>query len=473
MRTLVWFRSDLRLHDNPALHDAVRAAEDGVLAVFVLCPQQWREHDWGTMRVDFVLRHAAALSDALAARNLALKIVRADRFADVPGKLAKLVKDHAVDAVYFNEELEVNERRRDDAVGYALQKLGTAVYRSRDQLVLDPDSIRTQAGDAYKVYSQFRKTWHRLVDIDTDLHTLPVPRKRREMVSAPDTVPETLKGFAGHTRPDLWPSGEKVAGKMTEDFLRQRGGPYESQRDFPGVNGTSRLSPYLAAGVVSTRQVLQMAVAANKGQADKGDNGLAHWIGELLWREFYRYILYHYPRVCMGKAFRAETDRIEWRYDENQFQAWRHGRTGVPIVDAAMRQLTQTGWMHNRCRMIAAMYLTKDLFIDWRWGERFFMNHLVDGDFASNNGGWQWSASTGTDSAPYFRIFNPISQSRKCDPNGDYIRKFLPELADLDNNAIHEPHADGGLLAPEDYPPPIVDHKAARERVMRAFRARK
>jgi deoxyribodipyrimidine photo-lyase len=254
-----------------------------------------------------------------------------------------------------------------------------------------------------------------------------------------------------------------------QHFVKERIERYKTDRDSPATAGTSTLSPYLASGVISARQCLESAVAANNGRVDSGKTGVVTWISELIWREFYRHILMGYPRVCRHQPFRLETKQIEWDEDDAHFEAWCAGRTGFPIVDAGMRQLARTGWMHNRVRMITAMFLTKDLFIDWRRGEAHFMRHLVDGDLASNNGGWQWSASTGTDAAPYFRIFNPYSQSRKCDPTGDYIRKFVPELAGLDDDSIHQPEplaADAN-----DYPQPIVDRTQTKERVMAAFKA--
>jgi deoxyribodipyrimidine photo-lyase len=246
---------------------------------------------------------------------------------------------------------------------------------------------------------------------------------------------------------------------------------YKDQRDFPAINGTSTLSPYLAVGAISPRQCLAAAVECNAGRTHDGQPGCDTWISELVWREFYKHILVGFPRVNKHRAFREETEELPWNDDDDQFQAWCDGRTGFPIVDAAMRQLRQTGWMHNRLRMVVAMFLTKDLFIDWRRGEQFFMQHLVDGDLAANNGGWQWSASTGTDAAPYFRIFNPISQSRKFDPHGAFIRRFLPEIAHLDDDAIHEPYGDDAPLLTTKlaYPRPMIDRELSRERVLKAF----
>jgi len=246
---------------------------------------------------------------------------------------------------------------------------------------------------------------------------------------------------------------------------------YREQRDVPARDATSALSPYLALGVVSPRECLRAALDADgQGSLRVRDEltGAGQWINELLWREFYKHLLVGFPRLSMGRNFRTVYDSLEWRQDDAEFRAWCTGMTGIPIVDAAMRQLKTTGWMHNRCRMIVAMFLTKNLLMDWRLGERHFMRHLIDGDLASNNGGWQWSASTGTDAAPYFRVFNPHSQSRKFDPDGGYIRRFVPELGDIDGNDIHDPPPLARAGA--GYPLALVDLKATRQRAIAAFR---
>jgi deoxyribodipyrimidine photo-lyase len=262
--------------------------------------------------------------------------------------------------------------------------------------------------------------------------------------------------------------------KRLSGFCERRLRAYKEQRDTPSIDATSMLSPYLNAGVVSPRQCIVMARDANGGRYDDrapGHAGGAHWISEVIWREFYQHVLVGFPRVCMHRAFRPATERLVWEQNPEHLQRWKEGRTGVPIVDAAMRQMNTMGWMHNRLRMVAAMYFTKDLFLDWRLGERYFMQTLVDGDLGSNNGGWQWSASTGTDAAPYFRIFNPASQSKRCDPDGEFIRRWVPELRDVEGEAIHEPGALPGLLRQRvEYPEPLVDHDVARERVLRAFK---
>jgi deoxyribodipyrimidine photo-lyase len=258
---------------------------------------------------------------------------------------------------------------------------------------------------------------------------------------------------------ERWPAGEEYAHSQLEQFIQERSYEYDKRRDFPGEQGTSVLSPYLAIGAISTRQCLQSAVNENRGSLDEGQPGIVSWINELIWREFYRHILASDESLCRFKPFKPETDNLPWRHDQQQFELWKVGKTGYPIVDAAMRQLNETGWMHNRLRMVVSMFLTKHLFIDWRWGEWYFMSKLVDGDFASNNGGWQWSASTGVDAVPYFRIFNPTRQSIRFDPDGNFIRRFVPELRSLSSKHIHQPSNEQALAL--GYALPMVDHKEA------------
>jgi deoxyribodipyrimidine photo-lyase len=245
---------------------------------------------------------------------------------------------------------------------------------------------------------------------------------------------------------------------------------YGAGRDIPSINGTSVLSPYLAAGVISPRQCLAMAVTQNNGTIN-GQEGPTTWISELTWRDFYTHVMVGFPRVSMHQPFKLKTNSIAWRTNESDLTAWRQGKTGYPIVDAGMRQLNQTGWMHNRLRMVTAMFLSKHLLIDWRLGETYFMQRLIDGDLAANNGGWQWSASTGTDSVPYFRIFNPFSQSKRFDPDGKFIKKFCPELSDVPTAALHDAKKLSAAARSLDYPEFVVDHKQARERALNAFKS--
>ncbi len=469
MRPLMWFRSDLRTDDNRALYHACDKARRGVVGVFAICADQWRQHDWGSVRVEFLLRNVACLREQLLKLNIPLLIIKPRLFADIAVELLRLARRRACDALYFNREYEVNERRRDDAVTELFGEHGWPVAAFDDQTTLPPDGLRTQEGNFYTVFTPFKRAWCERVESTHGVEPLRAPRTQPELVGPPDDLPERLVGYhlsAG--LPELWPAGEHHALRQLSDFVTDRIAAYRRRRDNPAIEATSRLSPYLTLGVISPRRCLAEARAANRGVLQDGRAGPTTWISELIWREFYRHILVGYPRVSMDRAFREETDALDWRYDEDEFAAWCAGQTGYPLVDAGLRQLAQTGWMHNRLRMIVAMFLTKDLLLDWRWGERHFMQHLIDGDLASNNGGWQWSASTGTDAAPYFRIFNPTTQSQRFDPDGDFIRAYVPELREVPKKAIHDPPTD--IRRRHDYPAPICDHKAGRERALHAFK---
>lgn len=470
---LVWFRSDLRITDNRALHAACKETAGGVLGVFLIATKQWGEHDWGPPKVDFVLRSLASLSAELEKLNIPLLVRTADRFDDAPDQLLDVMRCYGCARLYYNEEYEYNERWRDERVAKRLTADGRSVRAFTDQVVLAPGDVMTKDGAWYSVFTPFKKRW---IDRYRERGGEPVrtrPKRLPSMLATSDPVPRQLPGFEiSSAIADRWPAGERFARERMNDFAISRLGHYKEQRDSPGSNGTSSLSPYLSVGAISPRQCLHAALEANRNRLDSGEEGAQMWISELIWREFYKHILVGFPRVSMSRPFKPETDALPWSHDESVFRAWCGGRTGFPIVDAAMRQLNQTGWMHNRLRMIVAMFLSKDLFLDWRWGERYFMQRLVDGDLAANNGGWQWSASTGTDAAPYFRIYNPTTQSERHDPDGAFIRAFLPELAGIEGSAIHDP----GRLPPLqrariDYPEPICDHAAARERVVAAFKS--
>jgi len=479
MRSIVWFRSDLRTHDHRALAAASSAAGNtGVIGVFLLAPAQWKQHDWGGTKVRFILRTLRELSAALAKLNIPLIVERADTFADAPEVLAKLAAKHTCTALYYAREYEINEQARDAAVAARLAKDNIKVHAVDDQCIIEPGAVRTGEDRVYTVFTPFKKAWYKVVEDRGMAAPLPPLAKQPRLDIAPSAIPDSLPGFETLVPDHLWPAGEDAALARLRSFSGKPLIQYKHYRDLPAEDGTSKLSPYLAIGAISPRTCLHAAIEANEGKLDNpkpNRAGQTHWISELVWREFYKHILVGFPRVCMGRAFKPATDRIEWSDNQSQFDAWREGRTGVPIVDAGMRQLLTTGWMHNRVRMITAMYLTKDLFINWRKGEQHFMRHLIDADLSQNNGGWQWSASTGTDAAPYFRIFNPVSQSRKFDASGEYIRRFVPELAGLEggeDGEIHDPSDLPALLHTQlDYPQPIVDRATIRDRVLGAFKA--
>lgn len=469
-RLLVWLRADLRCHDNTALLAACADATAEVACVYAITPAQWRQHDAAGVRVDFELRCLQALQRDLDTLGIPLLLLETPDFASLPAALVTLVQRHEIAAVHANQQYEVNEIRRDENVQAALAGLGVPLHLHHDQCALPPGSIRKSDGSFYSVFTPFKRVWlSRLQAAGYRPQPVPAPRRTRFVTS--DEIPAAVSGFDSHVEPDVaaewWPAGETATLARLQAFIQDDLDAYDRERNFPARAGSSRLSPYLAAGVLSPRQCLSAALQHSLRRGESA--GAAQWIAELAWRDFYKHVLVGWPRVSRHQPFREETTALPWRHDPDDFHRWCEGRTGFPIVDAAMRQLQRTGWMHNRLRMIAAMFLTKDLFIDWRWGEKFFMQHLIDGDLAANNGGWQWSASTGNDAVPYFRIFNPVAQSRKFDPDGKFIREYLPELRDFPGD-VHEPHGNGQSSLFLEYPPPMVEHGEARERTLLQFR---
>jgi len=471
---VVWFRSDLRTTDHAALCAAVAEGE-AVRGLFFACGRQWRSHDWGDRKIAFLRGNLIALGEALAGLGIPLDVLcDAERFSEIPRALGAYVQRHGVRRVFAHHEYEVNEITRDEACDTALDKLGVPLSLHHDQCIVPPGRLQTGSGGSYVVFTPFRRSWRALLEDDASLMDVAKrPRAVGDRVTPPEVPDFPGRGSAPPGDEDRWPAGEAAAQKRLASFVRDRLMTYHERRDLPAEDGTSSLSPYLALGVISARQCLAAARAADEGRLD-GAPGAATWISELAWRDFYRHILVAFPRICRGQPFRLQTNAVRWRDDDEGFAAWCAGRTGIPIVDAAMQQLLATGWMHNRLRMVTAMFLTKNLLIDWRRGEAFFMRQLVDGDFASNNGGWQWSASTGTDAAPYFRVFNPVSQGERFDAEGDFLRAWLPAFDGIRAKQIHQPWTQTELsakLAERGYPArPIVDLASSRKRAIEAFR---
>jgi deoxyribodipyrimidine photo-lyase len=468
----MWFRVDLRVEDNTALAAAAASSPGGVVGLYVISPEDWARFNAAPCKVEFVLRNLRELSRALAGLNIPLLIRTAPRPEHVARVVAEVAREHQCRSVHWNAEYEVWESRRDEQTRRALELDGVTAHAHHDQCILPPGLVKTQQGGWYTVFTPFKKAWLGMLKQTGGPQITPTICAQAPLGIASDPVPVAVPGFQSRVSPELWPAGEAEARRRLRVFCDARIRDYKTARDFPYLEGTSTLSPYLTSGVISPRVCLKAAIDALDGPIDSPKSGVATWISELVWREFYKNVTLAFPRVCMGRAFKPATDRIVWSDNEEHYAAWCEGRTGVPIVDAAMRCLARTGWMHNRLRMIVAMFLAKDLFLDWRKGEAFFHKSLIDGDLAQNNGGWQWSAGTGTDSAPYFRIFNPYSQSEKFDPEGAFVRRWVPELRDVQGAAVHNPAELPALLrATLDYPEPIVDHALARERVLRAFQA--
>nr|BFE94231.1 deoxyribodipyrimidine photo-lyase [Pseudomonas brassicacearum subsp. brassicacearum] len=368
---LIWLRSDLRLHDNTAL--AAAAAQGPCVAVYLTSPEQWRAHDDAPCKIDFWLRNLGALSATLAELNIPLLIRAAAHWHQAPQVLLKLCRELNVGAVHVNEEYGLNETRRDAEVARVLNDQGVEFHSHLDQLLFKPGSVLTKTGNYFQVFSQFRKVCYSRLHFS--LPSLVATPARQALTGiARDPVPTQVDGFAPPSEAlrALWPAGETEARRRLDTFVDQHIDDYQGERDYPARPGTSQLSAYLVAGVVSPRQCLHAALQANQGEFESGSAGAVTWINELLWREFYKHILVGYPRVSRHRAFRPETEALAWRKAPAELEAWKQARTGLPIIDAAMRQLLETGWMHNRLRMVVAMFLTKNLLIDWREGERFF-----------------------------------------------------------------------------------------------------
>lgn len=481
MTSIVWFREDLRVTDNSALSHALNLGAP-VVGVYIFDPQAWSRHDTAACRIEFMLRNLASLQVALRERNIPLLLLEVRQSDAVPRVFEALAQPATT--LLFNDQYEVNEQRRDAEVARLWRAKGGRVERFTDQVLFGPGEIVTQMGHAFSVFTPYKKAFIRRV-IDQALQFQPlasVPAQAafpslcafknalQHVCRWHEAVPDAWPGYLTPVPAFMWPGGEIEAQRRLSQFIDTKIHAYQQDRDYPALSGTSQLSPYLANGVLSPRQCWHAAVCANPGALSGG--GVECWLSELIWREFYKQIVWSYPRVSKHQPFKLATLGIAWRQDLGLFDAWCTGATGFPLIDAAMRQLQQTGWMHNRLRMVVAMFLTKQCFIDWRWGERFFMQHLIDGDLAANNGGWQWSASTGTDAVPYFRIFNPVRQSQRFDPQAEFIRHYCPELANLNDKDIHTPWLLPPMMrAAIDYPPPILDLSTANQQVLAAFKA--
>jgi deoxyribodipyrimidine photo-lyase len=464
MANLVWFRHDLRVTDNPALFHA-SAAQDGVIALYVLNTELIDQHHTSPVQLDFIVRHLCLLSQDLAAINIPLLLERVESTGDIPGRLLRLCQTFRCNNLYLNAEYPVDEQRRDRMVADLLGQHSIGVQSFHGHVVVPPGSIRNKQGMPYQVFTPFKKRW---LQQALPMFSAPLPSPKPQPPtdtrgSSEAAIEQVAAVFPLRDLRGLWPAGEDEALRRLSAFVTEDLDDYHWQRDLPAVEGTSMLSPYLAVGSISARQCVNAALSANQGEWDSGSKGAVAWMTELIWREFYQHLVVDFPRVSMNRPMQARTEAFPWKRDPALFQRWCSGETGVPIVDAAMRQLKETGWMHNRLRMIVAMYLTKNLQIDWRMGERYFMSQLIDGDFAANNGGWQWSASTGADAAPYFRIFNPVSQSKRFDPEGEFIKSYIPELSHLSRKAIHDPPPTQG------YPAPLVDLGESRKSTLTLF----
>jgi deoxyribodipyrimidine photo-lyase len=478
-RALVWLRRDLRTEDHAALHHALRAARH-VWCAFVFDRAILDALPRADRRVEFI-------RDSLVGVDLQLRELAASHGVEGVGlivrhgwadtELPALAKTLGVQAVYANHDDEPEALARDARVRGKLADAGIVLHTSKDHVVFERSEVLTQAGGVYSVFTPYKNAWLKKAEPHA-LQAWPVAHHAAALAPRPADQPgvPTLAGI-GFQPTNLHtlklPSGPAGAHELLGDFL-DRIDRYHETRDFPAVKGPSYLSTHLRFGTVSIRRLAREA----HGRAVGGSRGAEIWLSELIWRDFYHQILHHHPRV-VGHAFKPEYDRIKWEHGKHAdalFAAWCEGRTGYPLVDAAMHQINQTGYMHNRLRMVVASFLVKDLGVDWRRGEAYFALHLNDFDLAANNGGWQWAASTGCDAQPYFRIFNPVSQSEKFDTDGKFIRRYLPALAKLPDRLIHAPWlakpidlAAAGVELGRDYPRPVVAHDEARLRTLERY----
>ena len=448
MTSIWWIRRDLRLTDNTALDAALKAG--AVIPVFVIDPS----FDFTSpRRRNFLYEGLRALRADLMERGAHL-ILRTGEPAQV---LRGLLAETNASAIFAEEDYTPYARTRD---ARAARDLPLRLVPG--QVMQHPAIVRKADDTPYTVFTPYARAWKSL--LPGVIHLLPAPGR------FPAAQYPASEGLPFSAASPLFPAGEAEALHRLTQFTHDSITNYANQRDRLDLDGTSSLSPYIRFGMLGMRQAVHAAGQARaQAQSEDGQRGAETWLNELIWREFYIQILYHFPRVAKG-AFNPALADIPWRNDEAEYEAWKQGRTGMPVVDAAMRQLIETGWMHNRARMIVASFLVKDMLVDWRWGEAWFMANLLDGDPAANNGGWQWTAGTGTDAAPYFRVFNPVLQGIKFDPNGDYVRKWVPELAHLDAAAIHAPWGQG--LKVPGYPErPIITRD--KERTLAAYKAAK
>jgi deoxyribodipyrimidine photo-lyase len=482
MRSIYWFRRDLRLQENTALNLALRESQE-VICLFVLDPTIIDNVNAGEARLSFLFSSLENLAWELEKYGSRLIIRQGEPLQE----LTKLMQESKSSTLYFNRDYSPFARKRDEKIERELHAQGYTVKTAKDLVIFEKAEIVAGSSTPYTVFTPYKRRWLEsiliadLTDFETNYELLRCQSEDLRNLTSLKLPPSPVKQAwylpastsVALDRLAQW-SGEKT-GNGDESIARIE--DYAEQRNYPDIGVTSRLSPFLRFGLISVRQCYRAAFNARERTTRIAlRNSCDTWISELIWRDFYHQILWNFPQVSK-RAFQKKYEAIVWSKNSVDLQTWKDGRTGYPIVDAGMRQLNRENWMHNRLRMITASFLTKHLLIDWREGEKCFWKMLVDGDKAANNGGWQWSASTGTDAQPYFRIFNPILQSEKFDPQGNFIRRYLPELEKVPTEYIHEPwkmsrtmQENLGCIIGKDYPKPIIEHTLARERTLAVFK---
>jgi deoxyribodipyrimidine photo-lyase len=462
---MVWMRRALRVEDNLALISALHDAHE---VLPVLCLSSDPRYHTDAPRRRFVRACIVALDQELRKRGSRLFVLTGEIERELP-RFAQRVGASVVHAV---RTYDPRSQERDRRIAAALRDVGAEFKTVKDSVLMECKEILNQAGEPFKVFTAYQRAWQAAsINLTPVTHT---PRR----------IPTPHREDGGRALEEVWnlaheqrDGGEVAATRQLRRFLRLSLPSYKERRDIPAFDGTSRLSPFLSVGAISIRKVYHAASDLRTHASPSERQNINAFISELIWREFYYQILANVPSV-VEHAFREELRNVSWSEHRQHFEAWCRGETGYPIVDAGMRQLAEEGWMHNRVRMIVASFLTKDLHINWQWGERFFFEHLCDADIASNNGGWQWSAGTGTDAAPWFRIFNPVRQSMRFDPEGVYIKRYVPELRNVPLQFIHAPHTmppamqqERGCVVGRHYPRPIIEHAEATKQFKEMYTA--
>ena len=468
VNSLVWFRRDLRDFDHAALYHALKNSQS-VYCAFVFDTEILNKlSNKQDRRVEFIWESVRELKSALQ-KNGGDLIVKHGKATEI---IPALALELNIGAVFINRDYEPSAVARDQQVALQLAKSNIALHDFKDQVIFEKDEVLSLSNKPYSVFSPYKNAHLKKLD-DFYLKPYPVDSYIQHLAKI---VPSSLisletMGFARTNLSEMrLPTGMSGGQQLLADF-EERMHQYKDARNFPAVKGVSYLSVHLRFGTVSIRHCARQA-------RDRADIGSQSWLNELVWRDFYFQILYHNPQVAAGHAFKADFENLQFPNNAALFKAWCNGQTGYPLIDAAMRQINQTGFMHNRLRMVAASFLVKDLLIDWRWGERYFAENLIDFDFSANNGGWQWAASTGCDAQPWFRIFNPITQSEKFDSAGKFIRKYVPEIGNCTDKEIHAPwlipplrQQSIGVMIGKDYPTPIVEHAAQRALALDLYKA--
>jgi deoxyribodipyrimidine photo-lyase len=461
-RIIVWFRRALRTDDNVALWQAV---QDAGSVVPLLCLSADPSYDVPTHRREFIRSAITGLDSSLREAGTSLHIRTGAPESAIPAAAVA----YGADAVYAVTLTDPAGLERDARIERALKELRIPFVRFPDRVLRGAHEVLTGTRTPFRVFTPYKRVW--LAGAEDCARPVPGPRHLPAVEPAPGT--RSLDAFRWTVQRG---GGSGAALARLKIFLVKNAGRYAEQRDFPGIDGTSKLSPFLSVGAISIRRLYREVCDAREHATASALKGIETFISELIWREFYSQVLVHFPHAMTG-SFRPEFATLAWGTSTKNLKRWQEGTTGYPIVDAAMRQLRDEGWMHNRARMIVASFLTKDLHLNWQWGERFFFSQLIDADLAANNGGWQWTAGTGTDASPWFRIFNPVLQGKKFDPDGAYIRSYVPELAGMPAAGIHEPwlvnrqeQTAAGCVIGRDYPAPMVDHAEARKKTMALYR---